>query len=262
MRLSIDATLDYQLPQPADLLLALEVAQMHDQVLIEDLLTVTGVEPMVAIPAEESLGRRTWTRGSDRVTARYTALVDVDRPIVALPGMAADALRTLPALVVSYLFPSRYCEADRFEALVRREFGGLAGGAKVHAMADWIRAHVDYLPGSSDASTTAADAFISRQGVCRDFAHLLIAMTRAAGIPARMVAAYAWQLDPQDFHAVAEVWLDGGWHIVDATGLAPCDGIVRIGVGRDATDVSFLTVFGRADLIFQQVVVGRVSDES
>ncbi len=258
MRLSIDATLDYHLPQPADLLLALEVAQMHDQVLLDDRLTVSGVEPMMPISAEESLGRRTWTRGSDRVTAHYTALVDVERPVVTLPGLAADVLRTLPALVVPYLFPSRYCEADRFEALVRREFGTLEGGAKVHAMAEWIRAHVDYLAGTSDATTTATDILISRQGVCRDFAHLLIAMTRAAGIPARMVAAYAWQLDPQDFHAVAEVWLDGGWHIVDATGLAPCDGIVRIGVGRDATDISFLTVFGQADLIFQQVAVERV----
>ncbi len=260
MRLSIDATLDYSLPQPADLLLALEVAQMHDQILIEDLLDISGVEPLMPIAAEESLGRRTWTRGSGRVIARYTALVDVERPIVPLAGMAADALRRLPALVVPYLFPSRYCEADRFDALVRREFGALEGGTKVHAMAEWIRAHVDYLAGTSDATTTATDVLISRQGVCRDFAHLLIAMTRASGIPARMVAAYAWQLDPQDFHAVAEVWLDGGWHIVDATGLAPCDGIVRIGVGRDATDVSFLTVFGQAELIFQQVAVRRVGD--
>jgi transglutaminase-like putative cysteine protease len=260
MRLSIDATLDYHLPQPADLLLALEVAQMHDQILVDDCLRVSGVERLTPIAAEESLGRRTWTRGAGRVTARYTALVDVDRPIERLEEKHVDDLRSLPALVVPYLFPSRYCEADKFAELVDQEFGELQGGAKVHAMAEWIRGHLAYVAGTSDATTTAADVFISRQGVCRDFAHLMIAMTRAASIPARMVAAYAWQLDPQDFHAVAEVWLEGGWHLVDATGLAPREGIVRIGVGRDATDISFLTVFGTAELIGQQVAVKRVDD--
>lgn len=258
MRLSIDATLDYWLPRPADLLLALEAAQTPDQTLIEDRLTVSGVEPMTPIAAYEGLGRRTWTRGSGRVTAHYAAQVDVDRPLVSLAGLPADDLRTLPALVVPYLFPSRYCEADKFAGLVAREYAALPGGAKVQAIAEWIRGHLAYMPGTSDATTTAADVFIGRQGVCRDFAHLLIAMVRAADIPARMVAAYAWQLDPQDFHAVVEVWLAGSWHLVDATGLAPCNGIVRIGVGRDATDISFLTIFGTAELIAQQVMVERI----
>jgi transglutaminase-like putative cysteine protease len=260
MRLSIDATLDYDLLQPADLLFALEVAQMHDQILVTDLLRVGGVEPMWPIAAEESLGRRTWARGTGRVTARYTATVDVLRPTLPLEGLAADDIKRLPSLVVPYLFPSRYCEADRFETAVRREFGDAEGGDKVQAMADWIKGHLDYVPGSSDVNTTAADTFVAHRGVCRDFAHLLIAMARAAGIPARMVGAYAWRLEPQDFHAVVEVWLAGAWHLIDATGLAPLEGIVRIGVGRDATDISFLTVFGQASLIAQQVEVTRIGD--
>lgn len=258
MRLTIDASLDYELTQPTDLLLALEVAQMHDQHLVTDRLEMWGVEPLVPIAAEENLGRRTWTRGNGRITAHYTATVDVDRAESRVAGRLADDMRTLPALVVPYLFPSRYCESDRFETLVRREFGALSGGDQVAAIKDWIGGHVDYVAGTSDASTTAADCFLARQGVCRDYAHLMVAMTRAAGIPARMVAAYAWQLEPQDFHAVAEVWLDGGWHLVDATGLAPCGGIVRIGVGRDATDISFLTIFGSAQLISQRVAVERI----
>ena len=88
-------------------------------------------------------------------------------------------------------------------------------------MRDWIRAEMDYVPGSSDATTTAADAFVARQGVCRDFAHLMASFARAAGVPARLTSAYAWRLDPPDFHAVVEVWLDGAWHLLDATGLAP-----------------------------------------
>jgi transglutaminase-like putative cysteine protease len=258
MRLTIDARLDYQLSEPADLLFALEVAQMLDQRLVTDQLDMWGVEPLVPIAADETIGRRIWTRGSGGISARYSATVDVDRPAATIAGRPAGDKRDLPALVVPYLFPSRYCESDRFEALVRRDFGTLSGGDQVAAIAEWVRGHVDYVAGTSDATTTAADCFIARQGVCRDFAHLLVAMTRAAGIPARVVAAYAWRLDPQDFHAVVEVWLDGAWHLVDATGLAPGEGIVRIGVGRDATDISFLTIFGDARLISQQVQVARI----
>ncbi len=261
MRLSIDACLDYALSAPADLLFALEVAQMHDQILVTDRLVVSGVEPLRPVAADESLGRRTWAHGESRVTAHYTAIVDIDRPPVVLAGLGADKLRDLPPLVVPYLFPSRYCEADRLETAVRREFGDVEGGDKVQRIADWIHGHLDYVPGSSDVNTTAADTYVAHRGVCRDFAHLLIAMARAAGIPARMVGAYAWQLDPQDFHAVVEVWLEGGWHLVDPTGLAPIEGIVRIGVGRDATDISFLTVFGQAQFISQTVSVERVDPD-
>ncbi|MBB4633192.1 transglutaminase-like domain-containing protein [Sphingosinicella soli] len=258
MRLSIDTMLDYELTAPADLLLAVEVAQMPDQTLVTDKMIVQGVDALTPVVAEEGLGRRTWTHGTGRVTVRYQAQVDVDRPKPSLAGLNADDKRELPALVVPYLFPSRYCEADRFVSMVDREFGGLSGGDQIEAIAAWIRQHLDYVPGVSNSATTAADTFIARQGVCRDFAHLMIAMTRAAGTPARMVAAYAWQLEPQDFHAVMEVWLEGRWHLVDATNLAPCEGIVRICVGRDATDISFLTVFGEARLIEQRVDVRQI----
>lgn len=255
LRLSIEATLAYWLPNPADLLLILEVAQLPDQRLVTDRLIVHGTGPLLAVDGEESIGRRTWTQGSGRIDARYTATVEIDRPPVRLEGLRADEKRTLPALVTAYLWPSRYCEADRFENFVRRTFPGLDGGDLMLAAITWIRTHVDYVAGISTAATTAGETFIERRGVCRDFSHLLIAFARAAGVPARMVAAYAYRLDPPDFHAVCELWLEGAWHLVDPTGLAPCDGIVRIGVGRDATDVSFLTVFGRADLIAQSVTV-------
>lgn len=258
MRLSIDARLDYWLATPADLLFALEAAQVPDQHLVTDLLRIGGVGTLTPIAAEGGIGRRTWTRGEGRVTAHYTATVEVDRTAATLHGLAADDVKHLPAEVVPYLFPSRYCESDRFEAAAKRDFGALDGGDKIEAMASWIRGHLDYAGGSSDATTTAADTYVARRGVCRDFAHLLIALVRAADIPARMVAAYAWQLDPPDFHAVAEVWLDGAWRLIDATGLAPVEGLVRIGVGRDATDISFLTIFGEAECLGQTVTVERV----
>jgi transglutaminase-like putative cysteine protease len=258
MRLSIDARLDYSLAQPSDLLFALEVAQTPDQKLVGDLLTVAGVGALRPVTADDGVGRRTWARGEGRITATYTATVDVERPVTILGGLVADDIKTLPDSVVTYLFSSRYCEADRFHNAVRRDFGELSGGDMVAAMVNWIRGHLNYVPGSSDAATTAADTFLSRSGVCRDYAHLLIAMARAADIPARMVAAYAWALKPEDFHAVVEVWLGGAWRLVDPTGLAPVEGIARIGVGRDATDISFLTIFGQAQLIAQSVSVVRL----
>ena len=258
MRLAIDARLDYSLGGPADLLFALEIAPMPDQKLIKDLLTISGVDPLRPVPADGNVGRRTWTYGEGRFVAHYTATVEVDRPAATLHGLGTSHLHELPADVIPYIFPSRYCESDRFGGSVGRRFGTLAGGDKVEAMADWIRSHLEYGPGASTSSTTAADTYIAQRGVCRDFAHLLIAFARAADIPARMVAAYAWRLDPPDFHAVVEVWLDGAWRLIDATGLAPVEGIVRIGVGRDATDVSFLTIFGEAQCIAQSVSVERL----
>lgn len=257
MRLSISALLDYQLPEAADLLFALEVAQTPDQRLVEDLLTIGGTGPLRPIAADDGLGRRTWARGEGRVTARYTATVEIERPATRLVGLNTDDVKTLPGAVVPYLFPSRYCEADRLTEMVRRDYGCLLGGNKIAAMVDWIRGHLTYEP-ASNTGTTAIDTLVARRGVCRDYAHLLIAMARAADIPARMVGAYAWALQPEDFHAVVEVWLDGDWRLVDPTGLAPEEGIARIGVGRDATDISFMTIFGRADLIEQIVSVKRL----
>ena len=82
-------------------------------------------------------------------------------------------------------------------------------------MADWIHDRLDYRPGSSDTTTTAADVFVSRCGVCRDYAHLLAAFARAGGVPSRLVSAYGWKVDPPDFHALVEVWLGEAWHLVD-----------------------------------------------
>lgn len=260
MRLSIRVELDYHFPAAADVLLAIEAAQLPDQLLLEDLLTVGGAGPLRPIAGEDGVGRRTWLSAEGKLCAAYRATVDVGRRAPALDGLAAVPLRDLPAEVVPYLWPSRYCEADRFEAFVERHFGGLEGGAGVRAMADWIQGEIDYVAGSSDATTSAVDSFVARQGVCRDHAHLLASFARAAGIPARLVSAYAWQLDPPDFHAVVEVWLDGAWHLIDPTGRAPLEGLVRIAVGRDATDIAFMTIFGEAEMVRQSVKVTRVGE--
>jgi transglutaminase-like putative cysteine protease len=258
MRLSIEARLDYHFPEEAEVLLALEVAQMPDQRLIEDLLTVGTATPLTPIDGHQGIGRRVWTKGEGSFTAHYKAVVDVARVAPDLSGVRAVPLIELPARAVHYLWPSRYCQPDRLKDYAIEQFGGLDGGARVAAMAEWTRANLSYTPGCSDEQTNAVDTFEQKQGICRDFAHVMISFARALDIPARMVSAYAWGLKPPDFHAVVEVYLDGGWYLVDPTGLAPVEGLVRIAVGRDATDISFMTIFGAANLNRQSVTVERI----
>lgn len=258
MRLKIDATLDYHFPAPADVLLQLEAAQMPDQRLIGDLLNVATATPLSPVAGEMGIGQRTWTCGEGRFVATYEATVDVNRRPPDLARIRGVPRRSLPGRVIQYLFPSRYCEADRMKDFAREQFGGLSGGRAAAAIAEWTVANLAYQPGCSNSDTTAHDTFQQKKGICRDFAHVMISLCRALDMPARMVSAYAWQLEPQDFHAVVEVYLEGGWYLVDPSGLAPVDGLVRIGVGRDATDISFMTIFGSAELVNQQVNVQRL----
>ena len=127
-------------------------------------------------------------------------------------------------------------------------FGHLEGGAKIAAILDWTSSSLAYVPGSSCGTTTAYDTFVMREGVCRDYAQLVCGLARAANIPARYVTGYGANVDPADFHAVAEVWLDGAWHLVDATGMCSASGLAIIGTGRDATDVSFMETEKEATL--------------
>lgn len=260
MRLSIDVTLNYWIMDQAEVLLQVEAAACGDQRLIEQDLRVTAAEPLRAVPGENAIGQRTWAKGAGSFLVSYHAVVEIDRAGVDVAALPATDLSDLPGDAIAYLMPSRYCESDRFEGFVQTEFGGLTGGALAAAIGEWVRANLTYQCGSSSGTTTALMSFADRRGVCRDYAHLTVALCRAGGIPARCVSAYAPGVDPPDFHAVAEVWLGGGWHLIDATGMAKCDDLVRVVVGRDATDIAFMTVFGTSFLNSQSVKVMALKD--
>lgn len=140
-----------------------------------------------------------------------------------------------------YLRPSRYAEADKFYGFAATEFGEWVDSATLlEKVSSWVGTRLNYVPGSSDPIDGAADTLLSGAGVCRDFAHLVVALLRAVNVPARLVAVYAPGLYPMDFHAVAEAFVDGQWRVVDATLLAPRQTLVRIATGRDAADTAFL----------------------
>ncbi len=143
-----------------------------------------------------------------------------------------------------YLRQSRYCESDSLAPTAAAEFGGLEGTALLAAVVGWVHDRISYVGGSSVGTDSAVDTLLARKGVCRDFAHLCIALLRALGVPARMAAVYAPGLSPMEFHAVCEALVDDAWWVVDATGHAPRQSLLRIATGRDAADTAFLTSFG------------------
>ncbi len=198
-----------------------------------------------------------------KLTISYKATVELKHHADNTNKIEEASLARVPLDVVPYLYPSRYCQSDRLMKLARDEFGNCRPGyAKVKAVCDWIYHKISYISGSSDSHTSAYDTATERAGVCRDFAHLGIAFCRALGIPARFVSAYAWQLDPPDFHACFEAYLGDRWYLFDATRLAPTNGLVRIGTGRDAADTAFATVFGAVQLNNMDVYIENIGVRS
>lgn len=162
--------------------------------------------------------------------------------------------------LITYLRPSRYCESDTLTPTARSEFAGLAGHELLAAVTMWVWERLRYVPGSSQVTDGAEQTLLAREGVCRDYAHLVIALLRALDVPARLVSVYAPGLSPMDFHAVAEAWVDDAWWVVDATRLAPRQSLLRIATGRDAADTAFITNHW-ADLTLTGMAVQAVVDE-
>jgi transglutaminase-like putative cysteine protease len=179
----------------------------------------------------------------------YVASVDLIHHL-APPGEIAEvAVRDLPPEVISYIYPSRYCQSDRLIKLANNEFGRLSQGySRVQAIQDWVKRHVTFTLLSSNTNTSAVDTLIEQVGVCRDFAHLMIALCRAVNIPARFATGTDYGADPtlgpSDFQAYVEVYLGHRWYIFDPSGTGIPMGFIRFGTGRDAADVSFATIFG------------------
>ncbi|WP_245851013.1 transglutaminase-like domain-containing protein [Brachybacterium vulturis] len=142
---------------------------------------------------------------------------------------------------VLHLRPSRYCEVDEFEKIAAEVISGREGTDALDAVVDWVHDHLDYVPGSSSITDSARSTYVSRQGVCRDYAHLTATLLRAGGFPARCSSVYAPGLSPMDFHLVVEALIEGEWLAVDATHLAPRASMMRIATGQDAADTAFMT---------------------
>ena len=260
MQLDLTTRLAYGISGPTDLLLQIEAAAMPGQQIEQAWIDLSPTIHFARVEGESGIGERLWMRLEQNFNCTYTARIAIDRDTPDVRSLRAVAPHLLPGEVVRYLMPSRFCPSDEFQAFVNAEFGHLEGGARIAALRDWINGSFAYAPGSSHGGTTALETFVQRQGVCRDFAHVLITLARASTIPARFASVYAPRVTPQDFHAVAEVFLDGAWHLIDPTGMAKASEIAIVGVGADAADVAFMTSFGPMMLQEQWVQVDVVND--
>lgn len=256
-RWQVGCDLTFAVEQPATIALQIAVAAVAGRT-VDDSLVVTldGQRLPVAVraltaPHGGRIHHLETPPGQLEISYRATA----SGPSDAAPPPGEDAYERLLALR-----PSRYCPSDALLGFAAGELGDRPPDAdRAREVIAWVGDRIVYAAGSSGPLDTAVDTLLASQGVCRDFAHLGIALARAVGVPARLVAAYAPGLAPMDFHAVVEAHVDGGWHVLDPTHLAPRAALLRIATGRDAADTAFADVLaGVATLT--RMEVGAVLD--
>lgn len=251
MKRTVSAHLELYLFGTAELVLSLAVAQGSH--LTTESLTATASG--MPLEVSELAGRHntrlhTVTGHSGWVNVDYRA--EVDGVIPTPPHEELD--------LIEYRRPSRYCESDILMPTAKAEFAGLSGLPLVNAVRDWVHDKLNYVPGLSRPTDGAVDTLLARAGVCRDYAHLVIALLRGMDVPARLASVYAPGLNPMDFHAVVEAWFDDAWHVIDATGLAPRQSLIRIATGQDAAETAFLTQRG-GGLDLRLMWVSAIVDE-
>ncbi len=244
----VGSRIKYTVNSPTTFLLNVSVAQNDHQSTTNESIEILPFHKVDEC-AVGTLGNRLlrMTAEPGDLTIQYQATVELRATEVDSADLCEVDYENLPADVLSYLNPSRYCESDKLFRFAAEEFGELVPGySRVTAICNWTYDQLTYTPGSTGPTTTACDVLLQRIGVCRDYAHVAISLCRAMGIPARYVSGYAVNLQPPDFHGFFEAYLSGQWFLFDATRLAPVGGFVRIGTGRDAADVAFATIRGDA----------------
>lgn len=251
----VGASLQLSVTDPTVLEFQIAVAELPGLRISESLEVTLDGKPVSLREISGEQGTRIHTAefGVGDVQVRYEATVTG----------TADPLAVKDLDYSTYLRPSRYAEADKFFGFAATEFGQYTNDAVtlLEKVSSWVGTRLQYVPGSSDPIDGATDTLLAGAGVCRDYAHLVIALLRAVNVPARLVAVYAPGCSPMDFHAVAEALVDGEWRVVDATCLAPRQTMLRIATGRDAADTAFLDNHGGA-IEFQEAVITAVSADS
>ena len=199
-----------------------------------------------------------YTVPQGRATIAVESEVEVDDALAVDFDAPATPIEQVPDHALVYLLQSRYCPSDKMEEHARDVVRGTpAGYPQVERIRQWIHDNHDYRYGVSHESTDALDTMAARAGVCRDFAHVGVALCRSLRIPARVVVGYLHQLDPMDLHAWFEAYVGGRWYTFDATQQQPRGGRIVVAYGRDIADVAFLSNYGPMAVAAMQVSVER-----
>lgn len=263
MKFDVFTEMEYKVRSASTLILNINALRTQHQTVISEAFTIEPyikTEELLSVNGENRLVRFEVTQpGIFKVT--YKATVDNFTKTINYEQQEEVPVAQFSPDIMSYLYPSRYCQSDKLYRLANNMFGHIVNPfTKVIALTDWIYRNVQYLSGSTNAQTSAFDTVTEQAGVCRDFAHLGIALCRALTIPARYFTGYAYQLKPADFHACFEAYLGGEWILFDATKLVPLNGMVKIATGRDAADTAIANIFG--DAIFTSMKVScELADE-
>jgi transglutaminase-like putative cysteine protease len=251
IRLRLAFELNYDIAEHGcDFIFNIHAADTPRQLVVEEELTLSqDLRPSIETdPATRSRYLRVKAHAGP-LKLTYGATVDLSHHVEEPSRIAEVPVSRLPAQVLSYLYPSRYCQSDRLHKLAMREFGQQwQGYSRVQGIRDWVLQRTTFASNSSNSNTSAIDTLLETEGVCRDFAHVMIALCRAVNIPARFTTGIDYGADPAlgppDFHAYVEVYLGDRWYLFDPSGTAIPMGLVRLGTGRDAADVAFATIFG------------------
>lgn len=249
MQFLVTSQLEYDVRFASTLMLNIHAQRTASQSVIEERFAIDPPVPFEEFLQPGTANRfiRLKTARAKRLTIAYEARVDCQFHLLPTRKINAVPVAELDRDALPYLFPSRYCQSDKLGRLAWDLFGTIEHPYdKALAIVDWIHDNVEYVRGSTSSDTSAYDTVTQRTGVCRDFAHLGIALCRALNIPARYFAGYAYELQPPDFHACFECHIGGSWLVFDATRLAHLNGLIRIGTGRDAADASLASIFGNA----------------
>jgi transglutaminase-like putative cysteine protease len=251
MRMRYEVELGYEVRSGgADFIFNVQAARTPRQQVLWESLATTQFVPLDEYVDPVTSGRFLRLRAHPGpLVLRYAALVDLHQHRQQPGDIQEIWIPNLPGPVLPFLYPSRYCESDKLGAFARQQFGGLwQGYSRVQAICEWVQRQVTFRSGSSDGTTSAVDTLNSRAGVCRDFAHLMIALCRGVNIPARFTTGLDYGADPAlgptDFHAYVEAYLGGRWYMFDPSGTAIPMGFVRLSSGRDAADSAYASIFG------------------
>jgi transglutaminase-like putative cysteine protease len=251
LRLHFSIALNYEVTQPGcDFIFNIHAAQTAHQAVVSESLSIS--QPLLTSLYTDAVTHSRYLRLQASVgplAVNYEAVVELAHHSAQPEDVAEVPIAQLPGGVLSYIYPSRYCESDRLHRLAVKEFGNLPQGySRVRTICEWVQQRVAFRSNFSNGSTTAIDTLIDEAGVCRDSAHLMLALCRGVNIPARFATGIDYGADPilgpTDFHAYVEVFLGGRWYLFDPSGTAIPMGFIRFATGRDAADCAFATMFG------------------
>ncbi len=269
VRISLQIDLNYQVdPFGADFVFNIHAAQTASQKIVsENLILSQNVTTQIHTDPVSGTRYMRLHALPGQLHVGYAATVDLAHHLADPSQIAEVPIRSLPPQVMGYIYPSRYCQSDRLLKMAGNEFGRLPQGyARVQTIRDWVQNHVAFVSNSSNSNTSALDTVVGQVGICRDFAHLMVALCRALNIPARFTTGTDYGADPAlgppDFHAYVEVYLGDRWYIFDPSGTAIPMGLVRFGTGRDAADVAFATIFGNVQAHAPVIQAWAVTDKA